>query len=741
MPENENNKFNSFSLINDKNQGHNVYIASPSNEEYKRFGQLFVLIENKFESSKNDEINKAIISIIDEETKNLQIEKIETAFETALNNLNKKIQSYLVGLAEEWFDNLNLIIGIEKDNNLYFTNIGNMTGFIIVKDKIANIIEPNREKINPLKLFTNVSNGQLPAGCTVFLCTENILDYFSQEKIRKILSENKPRQAMEFIHELLEEQNNNLNFSAISINSAGEKIETEFMSDKSTSDTYKNDSMSALIDKETKTKELLATSIWPSFKKGVKNFSDKIKKDKEEKYTSDAESQPKSISYKSENNKLKKFLLITLAIIKNLLIKIASLISVGIRLVTNGFRKRKSTTIKRSVTGLPNKTSGWLSNMLLKFKKLSVARKVLFVLALVLIILFAWSITGLGQNREKTLQKIGYQETFDEIEKKINEAKAAMLYDNESGARELLAEASSLLSTIPDEKNFLEDKNSKQDAITEQFRLVSHVITINEPTEYVNFNSIKPDIGLKKIFKTDNIIYAFDKGNRSVYQVDMSDKSLEQKYDNSDGDNAIAIDDFSASTLYVLYENNKFGQYNIADDEIVDLDIKFANQDKKIIDINSFSSRIYSLDTKNKQIFRHQRVEGGYSTGENWLSSSEDKLAKAVSMAIDGSIYIIFSDGAIEKYSGGNIDSEFTSPNLDPSLENATKIFTDEAHDYIYLLDPNNKRFIILDKTGGLINQYYSEKFDNMSDFSVDEDNKKVYLLNGTQLFEIDIEI
>jgi hypothetical protein len=44
----------------------------------------------------------------------------------------------------------------------------------------------------------------------------------------------------------------------------------------------------------------------------------------------------------------------------------------------------------------------------------------------------------------------------------------------------------------------------------------------------------------------------------------------------------------------------------------------------------------------------------------------------------------------------------------------------------------------VFNKKGDFINQYTSNKFDNLKDFQIDEANKKIYFLNGTTVYSIE---
>ncbi len=58
----------------------------------------------------------------------------------------------------------------------------------------------------------------------------------------------------------------------------------------------------------------------------------------------------------------------------------------------------------------------------------------------------------------------------------------------------------------------------------------------------------------------------------------------------------------------------------------------------------------------------------------------------------------------------------------------------------LYILEPKNKRLVIFDKNGKLIKQFYSKKFTDLKDFVVNEKENKIWVLNKTQIIEIDIQ-
>ena len=150
-------------------------------------------------------------------------------------------------------------------------------------------------------------------------------------------------------------------------------------------------------------------------------------------------------------------------------------------------------------------------------------------------------------------------------------------------------------------------------------------------------------------------------------------------------------------------------------------------------DKNKFSEPItyrlntYSLDAEQGKIIRNNKT---------WAES--DLLINAKSIAVDGNIWVLDKENKILRFYLGKVQESFT---LDffPAVENAAKIFTNTSLSFIYILDPGQKRIILIDKKGELIKQIISEKFDSLQDIYVTEDPENIYLLNNNTVYQINL--
>lgn len=152
--------------------------------------------------------------------------------------------------------------------------------------------------------------------------------------------------------------------------------------------------------------------------------------------------------------------------------------------------------------------------------------------------------------------------------------------------------------------------------------------------------------------------------------------------------------------------------------------------------IGLFGSNVYVLD-KDSGVLKFVPSDSTY-TKSSYFSDSTPDLTDSVSMAIDGSIFILHKGGSIDKYTKAKKD-DFTISGLDKSLSSPSKIFTDSDTDNLYILDNGNSRIVVMDKSGKFQKAYSADILKSAKDFEVIEKDKKVFVLNGDKVYQINL--
>lgn len=209
---------------------------------------------------------------------------------------------------------------------------------------------------------------------------------------------------------------------------------------------------------------------------------------------------------------------------------------------------------------------------------------------------------------------------------------------------------------------------------------------------------------------------------------------------------ALEIEKQSSSSLYAQSDE---AFYILSPKDVQTINKNDSSKSKVILKNNgdwqkpksfgTYLGNIYILDSVQKQIIKFINAGDSFGKSTYFQSSNLPDLSSAVSMTIDGSIWLLYQDGSIQKFTKGSRD-EFDMPVLDVPLKGATVIRTDTDSNNLYILDPLNKRLVVISKDGKSQKQYYSDLFSKAKDIDVVEKDKIVYVLIGKDVYKMEMK-
>ncbi len=235
-------------------------------------------------------------------------------------------------------------------------------------------------------------------------------------------------------------------------------------------------------------------------------------------------------------------------------------------------------------------------------------------------------------------------------------------------------------------------------------------------------------LNLKKIF------YAFE--YNALYAI-MLDK-VQDPLTIDDNEAVIAGSTFSDKDSLLFYtKSGKIIEYKDNRFSFVPV---VTGAFHKALAFQAYSNKIYLLEPETNQIWRYTRRRDKFDPPEAYNIDADVK--KGVSLAIDGNVYVLSSDGTIVKLFSGNKQNLIIKKHPTKPLTAPTKIFTQLNLPHLYVLEPKERRVLVYFKDdkvgGGLIYtaQYIFDDIADPRDLYVDKDANKLYIMDQSKVYE-----
>ena len=335
---------------------------------------------------------------------------------------------------------------------------------------------------------------------------------------------------------------------------------------------------------------------------------------------------------------------------------------------------------------------------------------------------------GLLANVREKRQMSSVKKELESVQAQINEANIFLTLHKEQEANDLFLGALEQIRSIVNTKGELAEQVIEiENNIESELFDLNKLVIIKDPELIFQFTG--PEFSPQKITTLNNKIYFSSPYFNNIYELDENNiKTIDTNKRFSD------IGEINQTAIFFSRPNSIFPFKDNSFQSAIDLKLPLENSE--LANLTCFKSNLYFLDKKTGQIMKYPYV-GGFAWGQpqKWLTLGSDKW-DVRSIAVDGSVWALRQNCAIDRYYAGTLQQEITIQ-VFPFCKNPTKIWTSPLTSYVYVLEPAQKRIIVLNKQGKIIKQYQSAKFDNLKDFAISDYGKSIYLLNGPKVYLI----
>ena len=598
----------------------------------------------------------------------------ENTFENGVAHINEELGKLASMGQAHWIDKLSCIVASKEKDTFSIATCGKIAAYLLRNGELTDI-SCSAQTTHPLKAFENIANGKLKLQDILILSTTQLFNYVSADRLKNILAGNFLTATQNTIEILKTNAGPKVAFGTIISLQVpfGETTDEQIDLDQ-----YVTEQTTQKITFLEKAKSFFASTFALDKTKRVSaavipqiSILEKLKK----------------ITSKTERLYQKSSLVLTLA--------------------------GKKVLNSRESLNLEN------------FKALPRQKKIFMFSLLVLLLAFVVNVYLTSHYKKTKTSQVQATTSLQEVQDIINKAQSLLIFKNESSAKNLLAEAENKLpnlQTLSDSqkqtyenlKNQIKDIRDKTEKVVtvqtanlgnlgqaEQLFSFPPFIATQINKSIISFNQIT---GLTQ----DNALLSSEKITGSVYTT----KSSAVVYNGK----SLLLWDYQKKLF-----SPAFSQSMPSTENFIGLAYYPVN------------NRVYLIDKSTKQIISF--AVGTDISKPVVVSKESGDLENAIDLAIDGSVYVLKTNG-ISKYQAGKL-ANFKLPELLTPFSGKGHIATEVNWKYIYVLDSGNNRVLVIDKKGNLISSLKSPNFTNLKDFLVDENNKIILLLNESSLLKV----
>ena len=385
----------------------------------------------------------------------------------------------------------------------------------------------------------------------------------------------------------------------------------------------------------------------------------------------------------------------------------------------------KISTIKEKLAGI----SFWAKNI--HRSPWEQRRNILNVILLITVLLIGFNFSQAEKKRslESALKEI------NQIEQKVSQANLLIKQGKTKDANLLFQDALDQISL-----KIGQSQAANQEAQQIKEEIEKKLYSLNKFNANAPFETISDQLNTKttlipnSLIYNDGKFYIFNPNSEKILIFDPKNKDYQTA---SYSANLAFGKSFDKGQLIFLDGQNQLVILKGKEFQRLDA-VSFPYPQTTPLDFELFSDNIYILGKRSstKEIIKCKYL-GNYKWDgpEIWLEKADKE---SVSIAVDGLLWVVGDNNSLKTYYAGKFQNEFDLKFF-PAPKYISKVIAPSSSSYIYLLDTDKKRVVILDKSGSIIKQVQNDQWGDLLDLAVSPDGKTAYLLNGVRILKVDL--
>ena len=267
---------------------------------------------------------------------------------------------------------------------------------------------------------------------------------------------------------------------------------------------------------------------------------------------------------------------------------------------------------------------------------------------------------------------------------------------------------------------------------------ISGLIEVAQLDIFFDLREISSNFLISRAVINNQNLFLLDKEERQIINLEINSKQANKIHENDQ-----EIRDMAASDDQLFLLSNGIHSLNVTQIESFPGLTELKNEgdsDRDALFINQYQGYLYVFNPSKRNIYRYIIREEGLSEPIGWLTNKQNiKFDQITSVAIDGRIWLSDNTGSIIKLERGE-PIEFNISGLEESLGNSIRIYADATTSFLYVLDPQKSRVVILSDEGDFIKQITSPSLASVTEMIVNEQEEQIYAISGSIVYLVNLE-
>ncbi len=331
------------------------------------------------------------------------------------------------------------------------------------------------------------------------------------------------------------------------------------------------------------------------------------------------------------------------------------------------------------------------------------------------------SYLGYCRNQQHRLET-KFQNLKTELDQKIADSLAVknLSLDN---SLELARQAQQTLDQLTALKVHQNDLISYSGQIQSILSQTGSADSLNLPVFY-DTTLITDNPQFSQIYISGDRLFLLDSSNGRIDLIGLAGKNTQKISQSSSIKDAVGLVENQKNLYFFNSKSLYLASSNVATD-IID----FSKLNIVPTDIAFWNNSLYILDSTNNSIWKFVPNNTGFGSPANWLKSTKSFPTNSISLAINGNVWILTTDGQIYSYLRGSPEDFKTNSVYQTTTANHLSTTPDGQ----FLTFGADDSYVYLYRKTGELQAKYNLDDKRILDLTLNSDSTSIYLLCADQ--------